>query len=84
MIRFYCRHKEGNEHLCGECAELLAYACKRLDDCPDGPKKPSCRKCEKHCYRPSMRKHIRDVMRFSGPRMMLYAPMSALRHMFNA
>ena len=33
-----------------------------------------------HCYRPDMREKIREVMRFSGPRMLLHHPIPAIRH----
>lgn len=82
MIRVYCRHKEHNAELCPDCRALLEYACQRLSRCPFGDAKTSCRKCRVHCYRPEMRERIRQVMRFSGPRMLLYEPMEALRHFF--
>ncbi len=81
MVRIYCRRKEGNAELCSECAALLDYALARLERCRFGEGKGSCRRCSVHCYRPDMRARIRMVMRFSGPRMLLYAPLEALRHM---
>ena len=81
MIRIYCRHKEGNRELCGDCAALLAYALSRLEHCRFGAGKGVCRSCPVHCYRPEMRRRIRMVMRFSGPRMLLYAPLEAIRHL---
>lgn len=80
MIRLYCRRKEGNRELCSDCAALLDYARFRLRHCRFGNGKPSCRKCRVHCYRPEMRSRIRAVMRFSGPRMLLYHPLEFLRH----
>ena len=81
MVRLYCRRKEGNRELCPECAELIDYAGARLHHCPFGERKSSCRKCTIHCYRPEMRKRIRRVMRYSGPRMLLYHPLEYLRHL---
>ncbi len=83
MVAIYCRGKEGNERLCGECEALLAYAHQRLTCCPHGNAKPSCRKCSIHCYRPEMKAKIRAVMRYSGPRMLLRAPLAVLAHMMN-
>ncbi|WP_291595733.1 nitrous oxide-stimulated promoter family protein [Bacteroides sp.] len=83
MIRIYCRKKEKNAALCPDCEELLRYAHARLDRCPFGEKKSSCKKCTVHCYKPAMRERMRLVMCFSGPRMMLYAPWEALRHLLN-
>ena len=80
MIRMYCRYKEGNSVLCPACEELLAYAMERLDRCRFRPDKPTCRKCPVHCYRKDMRERIRSVMRWSGPRMILFHPIIAIRH----
>lgn len=81
MIRLYCRRREGNTALCDECRELLDYARHRLSLCPFGERKGSCRKCPVHCYRPDMAVRMRDVMRYSGPRMMMHHPIHALRHL---
>lgn len=83
MIRLYCRRKEKNDVLCPDCEELLRYAHARLDRCPFGEKKNSCKKCTVHCYKPAMRERMQLVMRFSGPRMLLYAPWEAIRHLLN-
>jgi hypothetical protein len=82
MIRLYCRHKEGNAELCESCQTLLHYAHARLSKCPFGNKKGTCRKCSIHCYKPDMREHMRAVMRYAGPRMMLYHPYYALKHIW--
>ena len=81
MIRLYCSRKEGNATLCPACCELLSYAHNRLDRCRFGPDKPTCRKCPVHCYHKDMRERIRTVMRWAGPRMMVYHPVAAIRHM---
>ena len=80
MIRIYCRRCEGNEQLCDSCKELLMYACERLDRCPHGENKGSCKQCTTHCYRPAMRERMRTIMRFSGPRMIIYAPLEFIKH----
>lgn len=82
MIRLYCRHKEGNQELCPSCQALLGYCCQRLDHCPRWDEKTTCRQCPVHCYRPDMRERIAEVMRWSGPRMLLYHPVEALRHLW--
>jgi hypothetical protein len=82
MIHLYCRHKEKNAELCVKCRELEEYALTRLSHCPFGIKKTSCRKCTVHCYNPEMRKRIRQVMRYAGPRMLFYHPIAVLRHTF--
>jgi hypothetical protein len=81
MLRIYCRdHHRGRGTLCGECAELLSYARLRLDRCRFQERKPTCGNCPVHCYKPSMKARIVEVMRYSGPRMTLRHPYYALRH----
>ena len=82
MIRLYCRKKEGNKELCPQCLELLEYARVRLSRCPFGEKKNTCRLCPIHCYKPAMKERMREVMRYAGPRMLLYHPAAALRHLW--
>lgn len=84
MIALYCKHHhraEDGSELCAECAELREYALQRLSRCAHGEEKPSCKRCPIHCYKPAMRERIVKVMRYSGPRMMLYHPIMALRHL---
>ena len=84
MIRLYCRDRHGGRKaLCDVCLALCDYALARLDRCPFGEKKPKCSSCTTHCYEPAMRERIREVMRYSGPRMILHRPHLALLHMLN-
>ncbi len=84
MVRIYCRdHHPGPERPCPECAELLAYAFERLDRCPFQEGKTTCAKCPVHCYRPSMRERVREVMRYAGPRMLWHHPWMALAHLWD-
>jgi len=83
MIEIYCRQKHHSKELCESCQELLHYAYKRLSHCRFGEQKTTCSKCPIHCYKPDMRTKVKDVMRYSGPRMLLYHPVSALRHMID-
>lgn len=82
MIRLYCRRKEGNKELCPQCLELLEYARTRLSRCPFGENKTTCRLCLVHCYKPEMKKRMQEVMRYAGPRMLLYHPTAACRHLW--
>lgn len=54
MVRLYCRKQEGNDCLCEECRALLEYAHARLEHCPFGERKTSCKHCKIHCYKPGM------------------------------
>ena len=80
MIAIYCRKNHGGRQLCPECAALDAYARQRSDKCPFMETKTFCSNCKVHCYKSDMREKIRAVMRFSGPRMILYHPIMAIRH----
>lgn len=81
MIRLYCQKEHHSPQFCTSCESLLSYAADRIDHCPEGVHKPFCSRCTVHCYKPEMREHIRRVMRFSGPRMLLYHPLVAILHM---
>ncbi len=81
MIRLYCRKKHATAELCPDCQALLDYALLRLQKCPFGEAKTTCRKCSIHCYAPSQRAAIRAVMRFSGPRLLFYHPLLTIRHL---
>ena len=82
MIKLYCRLYEGNKSLCEECSALLAYAHKRLDRCKFGEQKRTCRQCPVHCYKPDMKERMKSVMRFAGPRMLLYYSVDAIKHLW--
>ena len=62
---------------------IYQYSIDRLEHCRFGAAevKPTCRKCPVHCYNPDMRTRVRKVMRWAGPRMLLYHPIAALRHL---
>ena len=85
MVKLYCHshHNTTDEHLCQNCDELLRYALERLDKCPFGVEKGPCSKCEIHCYKPSMRNLIRNVMQYSGPKMLFRHPILAVSHLLN-
>lgn len=85
MIKIYCRKKHKSKNgLCNECKKLDEYAKQRSDKCPFMEIKTFCSNCKVHCYKPQMREQIRKVMCFSGPRMMLYHPILAVKHMIES
>lgn len=86
MIWLYCRkqHPEQNGPggvCCSDCQALLDYAKSRSQKCPFMEEKTFCSNCKVHCYKPEMRQRIRQVMAFSGPRMLLYHPGMAIWHL---
>ncbi len=84
MIALYCHKKHNSKkgELCPDCEELKSYCAYRLSLCPWGDKKPFCTNCPIHCYDQEHRQKIREVMRFSGPRMLFYHPLLALKHLY--
>jgi len=83
MIGLYCTKKHKNRKtLCEECHQLLKYARSRLDSCPYGEEKNSCRRCATPCYAPEKRAAIKRVMGYSGPRMLYCKPYEWMIHLF--
>jgi hypothetical protein len=83
MIALYCRKKLGTKELPEEYKSLEVYAHKRLDGCKFQEEKPVCKRCPIHCYKPDMREKLRTIMRWAGPRMIIYDPIAAIRHLLN-
>ncbi|MGL4714032.1 MAG: nitrous oxide-stimulated promoter family protein [Shewanella sp.] len=84
MVKIYCKAKHQGQHtigLCADCIELLDYAATRLDRCPYGQRKPTCNKCPVHCYKPMQKQIVKEIMSFSGPRMLLPHPVRAIKHL---
>ena len=85
MIEDYCNsHHNTKEELCEDCKTLLEYANLRINKCPFGEQKTNCADCKVHCYKPEMREKVKEVMKFSGPRMVFKHPVLAAQHIANA
>ncbi len=81
MVGCYCHAHHGvTSALCLECQGLLDYAALRLERCRFGVEKPTCAKCPVHCYQRSRREHVKDIMRYAGPRMVWRHPVLSLMH----
>lgn len=91
MIAIYCRKKHPPhcrhlryQELCPQCRKLLDYAWQRSEKCPFMETKTFCSNCRVHCYKSDMREKIRDVMAFSGPRMIFHHPIITICHMLES
>ncbi|MGI5911954.1 MAG: nitrous oxide-stimulated promoter family protein [Syntrophomonadaceae bacterium] len=84
MIMMFCneKHDSKNRELCADCLNLLNYTEQRIVKCFYGDNKPVCSKCKVHCYKPEMRVKIKEVMRYSGPKMLLKSPILSLRYTY--
>ncbi len=82
MIKIYCKGKHRTKRgcLCAECKDLQEYALFRLSKCPFKENKKFCSFCSIHCYKPEMREKIKDVMKYSGPKMTLTHPIFSISH----
>ena len=67
--------------LCPDCRALLEYALLKRRNCPLDPK-PSCKKCHIHCYSKQYRSRIREIMAFSGRKMIMRGRLDYLWHYF--
>lgn len=80
MVEIYCRKKHKCKKPCDECQDLINYATLRTTRCPFMSNKTFCSNCKVHCYKNEYRVKIKEVMRFSGPWMLLYHPIMAINH----
>jgi len=60
----------GELPLCKDCQRLLMHAFTKRSTCPMNPK-PACKHCPNHCYHPTYREQIRQVMKFSGRKLVM-------------
>ena len=91
MMRIYCY---GNKHiyhnnklfnksemvLCDDCTSLLKYAIDRINKCNFMETKTFCSNCKVHCYQKQEREKIKKVMRYAGPKIILYHPILIIKH----
>lgn len=76
MIELYEKKKKV------DLTDLKEYTFLRIDRCPFMENKTFCSQCKVHCYNRENREKIKEVMRFSGPRMLFYHPVLAIKHMY--
>jgi len=85
MVELYCRdHHKTATVTCNRCVELTEYVRKRLVDCPFKEQKATCGNCTVHCYKKDMQQRVKEVMRYSGPKMIWKHPVKAIQHLINS
>ncbi|MBN2159732.1 MAG: nitrous oxide-stimulated promoter family protein [Spirochaetes bacterium] len=67
---------------CTDCSKLILHAASKRLLCPYKPK-PACKKCPTHCYGPGYRERIREVMRYSGKRLIMRGRLGLIRKYFS-
>lgn len=68
--------------LCPECSSFLHYAIARRLSCPLEAEKPTCKHCKIHCYASEQRTMVRQIMAYSGRKLMLRGRLDYLWHYF--
>lgn len=63
-----------------ECNELRKYAKERLQKCKFGQNKPTCQNCKVHCYKPAFRQKVKQIMKYSGRKMLFSNPILVIKH----
>ena len=82
MTEIFCHaHHDTKEGMCPECEDFYLYAVKRLACCPFGEKKPVCGSCKIHCFGKGYKEKAKEIMAFSGPRLILKHPYLSFRHL---
>ena len=84
VIIYCCKHHDVQKGtLCEDCKEFIQYAERRLAKCPFKEQKPTCGKCTIHCYQKAMQAKAKEIMRYSGPRMLWTHPIMAFCHLLD-
>lgn len=66
-----------------DLSELKEYALKRIECCPRKEEKSFCSSCPVHCYQKKFRSQIKEVMKYSGKRMIFKYPVITIKHLIN-
>lgn len=77
MIKIY---EDGNKV---DLSDLKNYAFKRIEFCPRKEEKTFCSSCPIRCYQKTYRQQIREVMKYSGKRIIFKHPVIAFKHVIN-
>ncbi len=76
---FKSEYVKGERIYCAACTEFLEYAINRRLCCPLADK-PSCKSCHVHCYRPGHREKVKEIMRYSGKKLITRGRIDLLFH----
>jgi Nitrous oxide-stimulated promoter len=72
----------GERHLCPECSVFMQYAVARRIKCPLEAEKPSCKHCRTHCYNKANLAKVKEIMAYSGMKLMLRGRLDYIWHYF--
>ena len=80
LTRMISIYEKGHQQ---DLSELKEYAFKRIDCCPRKEEKTFCSSCPIHCYQKKYRDQIKEVMKYSGKRMLFKHPFITIKHLIN-
>ena len=66
---------------CVACLDFLNYAIERRLNCPV-TEDPNCKHCQIHCYHADHRAKVRQIMRYSGKKLIMRGRLDLLWHYF--
>lgn len=72
----------GERRLCPECSVFTNYAVTRRIKCPLEAGKPTCKHCKVHCYNPANLEKVKEIMAYSGKKLMLRGRLDYIWHYF--
>lgn len=72
----------GPRQVCPDCAGFMAYAIAKRMKCPLEAEKPTCKHCRIHCYGKTEREKVREIMAYSGRRLMMRGRLDYVWHYF--
>jgi hypothetical protein len=74
--------RQGERRLCPECSVFMQYAVTRRLKCPLETEKPSCKHCRTHCYNKANLAKVKEIMSYSGMKLMLRGRLDYIWHYF--
>lgn len=72
----------GERRVCSECTAFMEYAVTKRIKCPLEAEKPSCKHCRIHCYGKAQREKVREIMSYSGRKLMMLGRLDYVWHYF--
>ena len=83
MIRLFCKsHHNSEKQLCNDCSDLYNYSILRISNCFYEFNKPVCSSCKTHCFNEKNREKIILIMKWSGPKMLWYYPITLMKYLY--
>jgi hypothetical protein len=72
----------GERCLCPDCSVFMQYAVTKRIKCPLEAEKPSCKHCRVHCYNKANLAKVKEIMEYSGKKLMLRGRLDYIWHYF--